>query len=205
MEMLSKICSTDTTLLLATPYRVVDLNDPLIYEDAIVWWTEMTASGGEGLVEKPLNFISKGRRGTTQPAIKCGGPEYLRITYGPEYLLPGNLDRLRSRDVGVSVLSSTESASGIEDLERVLRPDALRRTHDCLRRFGCGKQTARSSVSNGSRRHTKLLRPLSARFNYDFSSALTQTIRPAMSRAGRASDLWNVAIPDAVLNCSLCE
>ena len=32
-----------------------------------------------------------------QPAIKCRGREYLRIIYGPEYLLPENLSRLRSR------------------------------------------------------------------------------------------------------------
>jgi hypothetical protein len=49
------------------------------------------------MVVKPLDFISKGRRGIAQPAIKCRGPEYLRIIYGPEYLLPGNLERLKSR------------------------------------------------------------------------------------------------------------
>ena len=43
------------------------------------------------MVVKPLNFISKGRRGLVQPAIKCRGPEYLRIIYGPEYLLPSTV------------------------------------------------------------------------------------------------------------------
>lgn len=57
----------------------------------------MTATGREGMVLKPLDFISKGRRGFTQPAIKCRDPEYLRIIYGPEYLLAENLDRLKSR------------------------------------------------------------------------------------------------------------
>ena len=52
------------------------------------------------MVVKPLDFIAEGRRGKTQPAIKCRGPEYLRIIYGPEYLLPANLERLRSRNVG---------------------------------------------------------------------------------------------------------
>jgi hypothetical protein len=40
---------------------------------------------------------SSGRRELVQPAIKCRGREYLRIIYGPEYTLAGNLERLRSR------------------------------------------------------------------------------------------------------------
>ena len=53
------------------------------------------------------------RRGITQPAIKCRGPEYLRIIYGPEYLLPANLERLRSRNVVAKrSLASREFALG---------------------------------------------------------------------------------------------
>ena len=90
-------------------------------------------AGNEGIVVKPIDFISKGRRGTTQPAIKCCGPEYLRIIYGPEYLLPGNLDRLRSRAVGTKrSLASREFALGIEALERFVRCEPLRRTHECV-------------------------------------------------------------------------
>jgi hypothetical protein len=47
--------------------------------DASVRWP----LGREGMVVKPLNFITEGRRGITQPAIKCRGAEYLRIIYGP--------------------------------------------------------------------------------------------------------------------------
>ena len=83
---------------------------------------EMTMAGNEGIVVKPIDFISKGRRGTTQPAIKCRGPEYLRIVYSPEYLLAGNLDRLRTRAVGAKrSLASREFALGIEALERFVR------------------------------------------------------------------------------------
>jgi hypothetical protein len=64
----------------------------------------MTERGGESMVVKPLDFIVRGRRSLTQPAVKCRGPEYLRIIYGPEYLLAENLERLRSRSV------STKSA-----------------------------------------------------------------------------------------------
>ena len=34
--------------------------------------------------------------GYAQPAVKCLGPEYLRIIYGPAYLVPENLERLRA-------------------------------------------------------------------------------------------------------------
>jgi protein phosphatase len=49
--------------------------------------------GGEGMVVKPLEFAVRGRRGLLQPAVKCRGPEYLRIIYGPEYTLPEHLER----------------------------------------------------------------------------------------------------------------
>lgn len=93
----------------------------------------MTSKGREGLVVKPLSFIAEGRRGVTQPAIKCRGPEYLRIIYGPEYLLPDNLERLRSRNVGGKrLLASREFALGIESLERLVRKEPLRLTHECV-------------------------------------------------------------------------
>jgi protein phosphatase len=68
-----------------------------------------------------------------QPAIECRGPEYLRIIYGPEYLLPGNLDRLRSRNVGAKrSLAAREFTLGIEALERFVTKEPLRRTHECV-------------------------------------------------------------------------
>ena len=122
----------DPQLLFATPFRKVDLNDPASCEEATAWWAKTTSAGSEGMVVKPLNFISKGRRGFVQPAIKCRGPEYLRIIYGPEYLLPENLERLRSRGVGAKrLLASREFALGIEALERFVRNEPLRRTHEC--------------------------------------------------------------------------
>ena len=139
----------DPQLLLEIPFRQVDLNDPASCEEATAWWAEMTSAGNEGIVVKPLNFISKGRRGFVQPAIKCRGPGCLRgIIYGPEYLLPENLERLRSRGVGAKrSLASREFALGIEALERFVRKEPLRRTHECV--FGVlalGKRTARPAL-----------------------------------------------------------
>ncbi|WP_263367397.1 hypothetical protein [Edaphobacter bradus] len=130
---IARLCEVDEHLLLATPFQVVDVNDTTSCDAATAWWTDMTAAGREGMVVKPLEFISKGRRGFAQPAIKCRGPEYLRIIYGPEYLLPENLDRLRSRAVGSKrSLASREFALGIEALERFVRKEPLRRTHECV-------------------------------------------------------------------------
>ena len=133
MEMLTKLCAADEEILLATPYRLVEVKDETSCEAAAHWWTEMTSQGREGMVVKPLNFITEGRRGVTQPAIKCRGPEYLRIIYGPEYLLPENLERLRARNVGGKrSLASREFALGIEALERFVRKEPLRLTHECV-------------------------------------------------------------------------
>jgi len=54
---MAKLCAADSALLLATPFRLVDLNDPASYEAATQWWVEMTAAGNEGMVVKPLDFI----------------------------------------------------------------------------------------------------------------------------------------------------
>ena len=133
MEMIARLCAADTGLLLATPFQLVDLQDEQSTVKAVSWWTEMTSRGGEGMVVKPLNFIAEGRRGITQPAIKCRGPEYLRIIYGPEYILPANLERLRSRNVGAKrSLAFREFALGIEALERFVRKEPLRQTHECV-------------------------------------------------------------------------
>jgi protein phosphatase len=68
-----------------------------------------------------------------QPAIKCRGREYLRIIYGPEYLLDGNLERLRRRAVATKrSLALREFALGIEALERFVRGEPLRRVHECV-------------------------------------------------------------------------
>lgn len=133
MEKLAKLCSHDEKLLLATPFKIVDVNDTASCDQATEWWQTLTSAGGEGMVVKPLDFICKGRRGYAQPAVKCRGPEYLRIIYGPEYLMPENLERLRSRGLGAKrSLANREFALGVEALERFIRKEPLRRTHECV-------------------------------------------------------------------------
>ncbi len=82
---------------------------------------------------KPFSPLSPGRRGVAQPGVKCRGPEYLRIIYGPEYALPANLDRLRERNLSRKrSLAATEFALGAEALERFTRREPLFRVHECV-------------------------------------------------------------------------
>src|SRR5437588_6886470 len=102
--------------------RQVDVTDTASVEEATQWWEELTGRGGEGMVVKPLDFIVRGRRGLTQPAVKCRGPEYLRIIYGPEYTADENLRRLRGRRLNHKrSLALGEFALGLEGLDRFIR------------------------------------------------------------------------------------
>jgi protein phosphatase len=133
MNTLAKVSGADNGLLLATPYKVVDVTDEASQSEGVRWWEELTAAGGEGMVVKPLDFIARSRRGLVQPAVKCRGREYLRIIYGPEYTAPENLERLRSRGLSSKrSLACREFALGIEALERFVRREPLRRVHECV-------------------------------------------------------------------------
>ena len=85
------------------------------------------------MVVKPLEWINKRERNLIQPALKVRGREYLRIIYGPEYLAPENLNRLRVRGLGAKrSLAQREFALGVEGLNRFVAGEALRRTHECV-------------------------------------------------------------------------
>jgi len=79
------------TLLQATTYRVVSLADLTETQAAVAWWTDLTEGGGEGMVVKPYDFVPASGRALVQPTLKCRGREYLRLIYGPDYLLPIHL------------------------------------------------------------------------------------------------------------------
>jgi protein phosphatase len=133
MSILARLCGSDPGLLLATPYKVVDVGNEPSVKEGIDWWEELTASGGEGMVVKPFQFVTKNRRGLVQPAMKCRGREYLRIIYGAEYTAPENLERLRSRGLGTKrSLALREFALGVEALHRFVEREPLRRVHECV-------------------------------------------------------------------------
>lgn len=133
MRVLTRLAESDSELLLATERKVVDVTDPESQQRGTGWWRDLTGRGGEGMVVKPLHFIAKGNRGLVQPALKVRGREYLRIIYGPEYTKPESLERLRSRALAAKrSLALREFALGIEALERFVRQEPLRRTHECV-------------------------------------------------------------------------
>ena len=134
MEMLSKLCqNSEDNPLFSTSYGMVNVTDDTNQTEAICRWEELTEQGGEGTVIKPLDFIVQGKRGLVQPAVKCRGREYLRIIYGPEYTLPQNLKRLRTRGLSHKrSLALREFALGVEALERFVRREPLSRVHECV-------------------------------------------------------------------------
>jgi len=118
-------------IIVATPFHVIDVTSPESEAHGITWWEKLTASGGEGMVVKPVEFIARNRRGLIQPAVKCRGREYLRIIYGPEYTTTENLERLRARGLSTKrSLALREFALGLEALERFVRKEPLRRVHE---------------------------------------------------------------------------
>ncbi|MGA0603501.1 polynucleotide kinase-phosphatase [Caulobacter sp. KR2-114] len=116
-----------------TRWRRVDLADDVACAEVCDWWEQLTASGGEGMVVKPLSFVARGPKGVIQPALKVRGRDYLRLIYGPEYDAPANLERLRVRGLGGKrTLALREFALGHEALRRFVAREPLRRVHECV-------------------------------------------------------------------------
>ncbi|MDX9973975.1 MAG: polynucleotide kinase-phosphatase, partial [FCB group bacterium] len=134
MNTIARLCdAADSQLLKKTPWKLVDLQDEASIGAAVDWWLELTGAGGEGMVIKPLGFVERGKKGLVQPALKCRGREYLRIIYGPEYLVPANLARLKNRALNTKrSLALREFALGVEALERFGRHEPLYKVHECV-------------------------------------------------------------------------
>ncbi len=133
MQNIAELCKFDIKLFMATPYKIVNLLNQDSFNEAVNWWLELTKKGGEGMVVKPYEFINTGKEGILQPAIKCRGSEYLRIIYGPEYDLPENIERLKSRGLSrKQSLAIREFALGVEGLERFVNREPLRRIHESV-------------------------------------------------------------------------
>ncbi len=133
LDLIDRLCDQDPATFRRTAAITAQLGDEASEAAAIAWWEELTAGGGEGMVVKPADVVHRGPRGLVQPGIKCRGPEYLRIIYGPEYTSAANLSRLRSREVGRKrSLALREFVLGIEALERFTAHEALFRVHECV-------------------------------------------------------------------------
>ena len=133
LSLARRLAEVEPRLFLATQHVAVDLADPASEARAIDWWHELVGRGGEGMVVKPRSYLARGKHGLVQPAIKCRGPEYLRIIYGPEYLEPESLERLRPRGLGHKrSMAARELALGLEALHRFVAREGLSRVHECV-------------------------------------------------------------------------
>lgn len=133
MAIAERLAAIGAPVLAVTPWRMLALDDEQACAEAAAWWEERTMQGSEGMVVKPVDFVTRGTKGVIQPALKVRGREYLRIIYGPEYDAPENLERLRSRGLGGKrSLALKEFALGHEALTRFVAREPLRRVHECV-------------------------------------------------------------------------
>jgi polynucleotide kinase-phosphatase len=133
LEQIGQFCAHNTHHLMVTNHRLVDLYDEESVQQAISWWTDLTAAGGEGMVVKPLAFVPRSDGKLIQPAMKCRGSEYLRIIYGPEYDQPANLRSLKERNVKAKRnLAIQEFTLGLASLDRFVKREPLRSIHECV-------------------------------------------------------------------------
>ncbi len=135
LALIDRMIEHDSSSLLHTTRRLyVETGDEASVLAGIDWWREITGRGGEGMVVKPVEALARNGRGAlVQPGIKCRGREYLRIIYGPEYVRPEQLERLRSRSLGHKrSLAIREYALGLEALDRMADGEPLWRVHEAV-------------------------------------------------------------------------
>ncbi len=129
-----RLVAADPDLFRTTRRHHVDTADPASRAAGVQWWEELTSAGGERMVVKPLaNLVRTTRGQLAQPGLKVRGREYLRIIYGPDYTGPGNLARLRDRNLGRKrSLALREYALGLEAIDRLVAGEPLWRVHEAV-------------------------------------------------------------------------
>ncbi len=129
-----RLVEADPGLFRTTRRLAVEVDDAESVAAGIGWWEELTEAGGEGMVVKPLaNRVSVTRGRRPQPGLKVRGREYLRIIYGPDYTEPGNLERLRNRNLSRKrSLALREYALGLEAVDRLVAGEPLWRFHEAV-------------------------------------------------------------------------
>ncbi len=132
MSVGSRLARVDPKLFQATCHVVVETGNEAQEMAALEWWQEITCRGGEGMVVKPLELLPRGSRDRIQPAVKVRGKEYLRLIYGPEYDLPGNLERMRGRNLRARRENAVkEFALGLEGIRRFTAGESPARVYQC--------------------------------------------------------------------------
>ena len=131
METLKALAEHDS--ILRTGWRRIDATDERQRTEVVEWWLEHTSAGGEGFIVKLDGSLLKGAKGLVQPAMKVRGRDYLRIIYGPDYDLPGNIERLRDRGLGRKFsLAQREFKLGLKGLHRFVEKQSLAKVNVCV-------------------------------------------------------------------------
>lgn len=119
-------------LFLATEYRFISGEQGK--QEAIQWWHELTETGGEGFVVKPLDWNAVSTNGRpVQPAMKVRGREYLRLIYGMNYLEPEVLEHVKKRGLKKKQqMAVDEYALGLEGIQRLIHQESVERIHECV-------------------------------------------------------------------------
>lgn len=133
LSIADRLVEANSELFKTTKRLRVNVANAESVASAIQWWTNLTGNGGEGMVVKPWENLLRTSKGMIQPGIKVRGQEYLRIIYGPDYLEPDNLKRLRNRSLGHKrSLAVREYALGLEALRRAAANEPLYRIHEAV-------------------------------------------------------------------------
>ncbi|MCL1839208.1 MAG: polynucleotide kinase-phosphatase [Propionibacteriaceae bacterium] len=135
LGIIDSLVAADSQLFRPTRNIVVDTQNDQSKQEAVTWWEELTAAGGEGMVVKPMVSPAKSARNTekglVQPGLKVRGRDYLRITYGADYL--DSLGMLKNRNLTLKrSLALREYALGLEAIDRLVAGEPLWRRHEAI-------------------------------------------------------------------------
>lgn len=131
LALADRLVAADPGFFTPTRRQTVTLADPASRAAATAWWEDLTDGGAEGMVAKPMTSPLRVPKGLVQPGLKVRGRDYLRLTYGPDYL--DQLDDLKHRHLGAKrSLALREYALGLEALDRLTAGEPLWRVHECV-------------------------------------------------------------------------
>ena len=136
METLAEICAADPRSLGTTAYREIALDDEEQIAESVRWWEELSASGGEGVVVKPLAFVPRAPDGKESASTGPQGEGARVSAHGlwPRVYAPrASRTTSRARSGGQTETHALlEFSLGLEALHRFVEHAPLRAVHECV-------------------------------------------------------------------------
>ena len=131
LEIADRLVTADPELVRPTRRLIVDTADSDSTAAGEKWWDDLTNTGGEGMVVKPLANLVRTGRGYGPARHQGSRPRKPAHHLRPDYTEPANLARLRDRNPGHKrSLAAREYALDVESLERATRREPLWRIHE---------------------------------------------------------------------------